>query len=460
MSRAPGVIALTALLAAGAAAQEVPTLAPGPGALEALVARVDGELAQRGDPGPAFGIWISPEAALLSQAFETVLLARLGARGVLPERIVAADAEDAERAARARGLNALLRLELTVAQRQVLARGDLIATRENFWSGRAATRPPTPAATLVLSVPADARAYALALPGGAGAAPVTVQRLATFPAPTAGVSAADLDGDGRPELVALVDARLHVLSGTGAPLAGFDPGATWARSRTPCREPHAVISPGPGERELSVFSCAFAQGLRLRRSGTGELERTAMLDAPEFRFGDRRASASVEPGVAAVGAQWRLDDGRTLTWSAPVVEQAAARGQTDVQHGLLLHADGSATYLPDLGRPEQRLRLEVLATASTLVDVRGDGMVALATTSASVHPEKDALSLRALPGATTADRAPLAEPIPLPGRAMQLLAVDLDGDGAQELVAGSWLADGTSELLLIRFAPGAGARTP
>lgn len=450
---------LAALLASGATAQ-APNAASTPGAIEALVLRVDAELERQDDLGAALGVWISPDAGLLSQAFETALLAHLGARGRQPQRLVAVDAGDAERAARESGLHALLRLEPSVASRQLLVRGDLLGTRENFWSGRATTRPVTPAATLVFTAPADAQVLALALPRGAGTAPITVERLATFTDPTAGLAAADLDGDGRPELVALVGDRVHVLSGSGTALATFEPGAAHARSRTPCREPYAVLSPGPGDGALSVFSCAWEEGLRLQRSGSGELTRTAVLQAPDFQLGDRRATAPLESGVAARKAHWRLDDGRELTWPGPVVEHATARGANDVQLGLLLHADGSATFLPDLAQPERRVRLTSLATASTLVDLHGDGTVALATTSPSVHPEKDVLTLLPLPGATPDEGAQLREPVSLPGAAMQLLAVDLDGDGAQELVVGCWRPDGTSELLRVRFARSEGGRTP
>ena len=87
-------------------------------------------------------------------------------------------------------------------------------------------------------------------------------------------------------------------------------------------------------------------------------------------------------------------------------------------------------------------------------------MPEVAITSTKFFPDGDELRVLSLAAAENLQSrgAPVIEATPLwrastpRGRAMVSAVGDLDGDGADELLLGAWLSDGTGEIQVVRRA--------
>lgn len=378
---------------------------------------------------------VSAPTPELARGFFAALAPELSAVGLSALPLEAAPSE-AERAAVAAGGRTLMRVALSVERGLFSARGDLFRVRPNFWSGALRTRS-GPGAALASSTEVDAHALALAAPLlDSPTGPLTPLRLlpsalVLLPTPTAALAAADLDADGRDEVVVLTDRELQIFSPTGTLLARRSLRELPATA-TPCREPYGVLTVA-GAR-VAYFSGRQGHGEWVELQGR-QLIPVGPLDHPVVTAGATRLEGTWTPGQNTF---------RLPALPAPVVHAATFLGATGAQL-LAVMPDGTGSWLW-LDSARAPVPLASLGAASALVDLDGDGHPELATTSADFLPRPDAVRV------TDAGQTVLWE-VPLErGRILQLVPADLDGDRQPELVAGVWLPDGTAELRVLRRA--------
>jgi len=346
---------------------------------------------------------------------------------------------EAERAARAAGARSLLRVTLSAERGLLTARGDLFRVQPNFWSGAAGTRS-GPGAAIATSTEVDAHALALAAPlldpraGPPTALTLAAAPLALLPAQTAALAAADLDSDGRDELLVLTGTELRVLGPTGALLARRSLREVPATG-LPCREPFGSLTVVPGSpARIGYFSAQRGRGEWVELSGR-ELRPVGPLEQPLLLAGSTRVE-----GVWTAGQNtFRLPQ-----LPEPVVHAALFVGASGAQV-LAVQPDGNGSWWW-LGREQPPVALSALGTATTLVDLDGDGSAEIATTSSDFAPQPERVRV------TDAGQAVLWEVELERGRILQLVSADLDGDHRPELVAAVWLPDGTAELRVLRGA--------
>ena len=394
---------------------------------------------------------LSGGSAELRRAFGTLLASRLAAQQLGPV-VLEVPPERAEATAREQGARSLARLRLDLEGGELVARGDVLGTWVNFWSGRTPTRPPKPAAAVAVGVEADAAVLALAAVGtpstgtpGPGSSqqkrPIRLLGavFARLETPLAALAAGDLDGDGRDEVAALTAHEVVVFGVDGRILARRELEGTAATATT--REPFGAVAVLAGPPRLAVWSTRYARGevLVLDRA-KGTLRPSGTLEAAPLGTSERGAFV---PGQTVFAPEVKLADGRALTVPAPFGAASFAAPRM-----LFVHADGTAAlYARPASAPA---RLSGLGVGSALGDLDGDGTPELLTTSPQLQPSPEVLRVLSL-----ATDAPMAhEPLwqgALPaGRALNVVTADLDGDKRREVLVGSWKPDGTSELFLLR----------
>ncbi len=396
----------------------------------ALAAQVAGSGAES-----PLAVSVSAPTPELARGFFAALAPELSRVGLSALPLEAAPPE-AERAAVAAGGRTLMRVALSVERGLFSARGDLFRVRPNFWAGVSGTRS-GPGAALASSTEVDAHALALAAPllqapeGLLAPLRLLPSALVLLPSPTAALAAADLDGDGRDEVVVLTDRELQLFSPTGTLLARRSLRELPA-SATPCREPFGVLAVSGAQ--VGYFSGRHGRGEWVELQGR-QLTVVGPLERPVVAVGATRLEGTWTPGQNTF---------RIAPLPAPVVHAATFLGPTGAQV-LAVLPDGTGSWLwPDSSRAP--VPLSALGAASALVDLDGDGQPELATTSAEFLPRPDVVRV------TDAGQAVLWE-VPLErGRILQLVPADLDGDRQPELVAGVWLPDGTAELRVLRRA--------
>jgi hypothetical protein len=390
----------------------------------------------------------SPE---LRRAFGTLLAARLSALNLGPV-VLDVSPERAEATAREQGARSLARLTLDVEGGELVARGDVLGTWVNFWSGRTPTRPPKPAAAVAEGVEADAAVLALAavsapsqgvVGNGAQQQRRPVRLLgavfARLEAPLGALAAGDLDGDGRDEVAVLTEKEVVVFGADGKVLARRE--LEGAASSAVTREPFGALAVLPGPPRLAVWSTRYARGEALvLDKAKGTLRPSGPLEAVPLGSAERGAFV---PGQTAFAPEVRLADGRALTVPAPFVTASITPPRM-----LFVHADGTASlYVRPTSPP---VKLPGLGAGSALADLDGDGAPELLTTSTQLQPTPDALRVLSLMPDSPMSHEPLWQGSLPPGRALYVVTADLDGDKRREVLVGSWKPDGTSELFLLR----------
>lgn len=455
MSRALAAALLLAALPAPAA--NLSPRQPDPGApsapampaLERLAQAVAADVRAL-QPEPPVALYLSGGTPELRRAFGTLLASRLASARLGPVVLEAPSPEAAESLAREQGTRALVRLTLGVEAGELRARGDVFSTWVNFWSGRTATRAPSPSGAIAQSVEADAAALALAAVESQHAPGTTPEEprpprllgalLARLPSPPAALAAGDLDGDGKDEVAALTERAVFVFAADGhlvaeLSLEGLPPGPA------PTREPFGALAVLSGPPRLAAFSTRFAQGAVLALE-SGSLHEVSRLEVAPL---GADAHGGFVPGQTAFAAEVRLGAGEQRLAGVPARFTTFSSANSRL---LLVHPDGSASFF---SRPTVApLLLSGLGAGSALGDLDGDGTPELLTTSPELNPSPDVLRVFKTNGSDPTAHEPLWQG-PLPsGRALQVVTANLDGDKHREVVVGLTQADGTGELFLLR----------
>ncbi len=426
MTLATAVAALTASWLSAASARP----------LDALAERLAPMLGER--CGSA-ALYVRGSTPALSRGAVTALLGRLGAGRTLVE-LKAESPELAEAAARAQALRCLVRVDLSIEGDALVARGDVLSTWVNFWSGNDATRAAEPAAVIALELPVDAATLALAAPSNppsAAAFKLSAARLAQLSSAPVAVAAGDLDGDGVAEVAVLTEDEVVLLSREGKGLARFDLTAL-PLSRTPCREPLGALAiVGP---RVAFFSARRAHGMFLAFRN-GKLEPMGALERP--MLGEGIAGAWL-PGQNAYAA---LSQGETAWRGADPVVTVSARTHKGLGQYLFVLADGTASLTQ--GWNGVATRWKALGAGSALADLDGDGRPEVVTSAPAHKPKPESLRVLRGPDEPPAATLELGET-----RVLAVAGAELNGAPGDELLVGAWSPDGKGELLLVqRTAP-------
>lgn len=415
--------------------------APQGSALERASAEVTARFLAEGFEAPV-GVYVEGNLAPLSRAFATVVMGRLAQAKQAPVPVLARDAGEAEQVARQLGAGSLLRLTVGLEAPRLVVRGDALSTWVNVWSGRTPTRT-GPGAAFAVSVDADLEAltFAGAPPATAGR-PLELQvgvlaRLAAWPG---ALAVADLDGDQKAEVVALVDEALVLLAADGSVRGRAE--LSSGPALRPTREPWGLLDV-VGNRVL-VHSSRREKPERFAWTKEGWRS-----EGPVDAVTTASLVLTPRPGFTSYAAEFTWA-GKALTGGAPV-QQLSLFGPM----ALLVSPEGGA----------QVLRGHALGTrvsgagASVLGDLDGDGTAEVVVTGAKTVGDGD--EVRVVPLGTfeaaqarngAASELTATWQRKLDGRAVVAATGDLDGDGADEVVLGTWRSDGASELLVLRRA--------
>ncbi|MDC0709325.1 VCBS repeat-containing protein [Stigmatella sp. ncwal1] len=444
---------VTLLLSTLTAAPSTPAPPQGPPSVERLAQLVADAVHAQAPEAPV-AIHLSGSSPEMRRALGTLLASRLATLELGPVVLESSTPEAAEELAREKGARALVRLTLSLEEGALHARGDVLGTWVNFWSGRTPSRPPGPAAAVTQAVEADAGALTLAAvspQGMASATPMTVlsgprqvrlmgAALVQLDQPPAALAAGDLDGDGRDEVAVLTHRAVSVYASDGRLLARRDIEGI-PLSATPPREPFGVVAVLPQPPRLAAWSAHFAHGeVLLFDRAKGTLRPIGALDTAPLGAHER---ASFTPGRTTFAPEVRLDEGQMLPVPAPFVSASLASPQL-----LFVHADGSGSLYPRATTPP--IRMQGLGAGSALGDVDGDGRPELLTTSPQLFPNPDTLRVHALLGDDPMAHSPLWQSTLPVGRALQVVTADLDLDHRREVLVGLWHPDGTGEVFLMR----------
>jgi hypothetical protein len=375
------------------------------------------------------GLVVEPASSSLARALGSTLSSRLSDRHLSTVPIVASSPNEGERIARAMRLRSLVHLSVAVEGFQLVARGDAISTWVNFWSGRVPTRNGRGFA-LAAKAAADAVAYTLAAHPGTNAVtrrPLTrltltkIVRLAEVPA---AIELCDVNADGRREVVTLVGETLLAHTPTGELVLSLP--LTQPRARRPSREPFGALVCEGGALTVWSSGRTLPERFDLKTTASRSLE-TVSVGSLVLR---------PENGVNRFG--------RAASWNGQeVLFPASPQSVTFAgQLGLVVFDDGSGTLLRDasLGR-----RVVDLGSGSVLADLDGDGGAELIATSRRSDRAADELRVFSLTSTefSSNDEWSLSTSIPalrqgVEGSVITSAAGDLDGDGVDEIVLGTW----------------------
>lgn len=392
------------------------------------------------------GVYVEGSPAPVSRAVGSLVMARLAEQRQAPVPVVARDATEAEKLAREQRLGALVRLTVTLEAPRLVVRGDALSTHVNFWSGAAATRS-GPAVAVLASVDADLEALTMA--GAAPTPPTAVKPLellpgllARTPQVPAAVTIADVDGDHRGEIIALVGETIVTWSSDGRLRSRTE--LSGAASTRPTRDPFGFVAVNGGRltawssrREKPEVFTWLREGWR--SAGAAE---TLSVGA---------VSLTPRPGLASFQGEF--------TWAGKTVKWPDALAQTS-QHGVLMLGVGPAGTAAIARGQTPATTLTGVGSGSALADLDGDGSPEVVVTNARATGDVDEVRVLSL-GAFESTQARGGQITEAPtlwlrrleGRAVLAASGDLDGDSVDEVVLGIWREDGTGELAVLRRLP-------
>ena len=324
--------------------------------LERLALEVSRSVSEAGFEGP-IGVYVEGSPAPASRAVGSMVMASLAARRLAPVPVTARDATEAERFAREQGLRSLVRLTVSLEPPKLVVRGDALNTWVNFWSGSAPTRT-GPAAAVVSMVDADLEALTLvgaSAPTSTRPLELNLGVLAKLTAVPAALAIADLDGDHRAEVIALVGDGLVTWSADGRQKGRTELSAPL--STRPSREPFGLLAFSNGK--------LLAWSSRRDRAESFTWQRDAWRPAG---LGDAPARGpvmfSARPGFASFGKEltWA---GKPVNWPEPIAQFALFGALA-----LGISPTGTAAIARGLAPTSQ---LTGVGSGSTLADLDGDG---------------------------------------------------------------------------------------
>ncbi|WP_407659965.1 FG-GAP repeat domain-containing protein [Hyalangium gracile] len=405
-------------------------------------------------PEPPVALHLSSPSAELQRAFGTLLASRLASLELGAVVLDAPSPEAAENLARDRGARSLVRLTVSVQSGELSARGDVLGTWVNFWSGRTPTRPATPAAALAQVVEADAGALALAALSPLTSSSTSMTAVSSGPrqvrlmgavlvrleqAPAA-LAAGDLDGDNKDEVIVLTERAVSVYADDGRLLAQRELDGI-PLSPSPPREPFGMVAVIPQPPRLAAWSARYSHGevLVLDRV-KGALRPIGPLDTAPLGASER---GTFTAGQTTFTPEVRLGEGRILTVPAPFTAASIVPPRM-----LFVHLDGSASLYPRATAPA--IRIPGIGAGSALGDLDGDGTPELITTSSQLFPVPDVVRVYPLSGDDPTSHGVLWQSALPPGRALHVVTADLDGDRQREVLVGLWHPDGSGEVFLMR----------
>jgi len=388
----------------------------------------------------------------LVQVLEGQVLGKLNARGFrsVTRAKAGLDAEGRRRIARKSGAELLLDLEAVVDQGYLHLRGGLEPTDHLIWRDIISPQQGTLSHLHArVRVDAEVRAYL----GRVRSGPLRLSpRIYDFAGrQVLALAAADVDGDGRVELLALQPRTVTVLK--------LKQGARgWAKAlMASLRSPLAGMSPrrvmgalvaqdldGDGRAEVLARSSELEKGARLTFDGNQLIPQGDFWGYPLFTEGD---GAGVAKGVTCRAVAGKdLLDGATLSSGAgasgrpplPTAFYGMVRVQVPRQQGGPLSYYGVAEQSGRLRIFEGALTRQVaeLPTAGVafdLADLDDDGSLELITSDANGPDKEDRVTIYRLSG----HHGPQItwRGARLGGRVTALTHGDLDGDGKLEVVA-------------------------
>lgn len=404
----------------------------------------------------------------LAAAIRRLLAARVARKGFRSQAIWPASLArgGAEARARAEGYELLLDGTVALVGGQLHLRAELVATDALIW--RDVRYPGSGAiAHLHASVRADAEVRAF----GGGAPPPAMafveQRVAFGARRVLAAAAADLDGDGLTELVVLHPGAVAVLRVSNAQPRGIEavttfslppPLAAWSPRRTVGTLRIADLD-GDGRPELLARSSRVAQAVILAYDGKALVARGSW---PEFPLLTGVGAGGLA-GVRGAALEAGRDTFAGATFgAAPGRPEKAAPGLPARFYALQAAvvsergggARGYAALVDDAGRlslrDEALLRelaaLPAVGLAFDLVDLEDDGELDLVTTEPSSEGEPDGLTVYRL---RAGKLRPRWRSTKIDGRIVAVTHGVLDSSGRRALIAVLVEPKGKLSLLLV-----------
>ncbi len=393
------------------------------------------------------GVFVEGNSVPVSRAVGSLVMARLAEQRQAPVPVIARDATEAEKLARAQGLGSLLRLTVSLEAPKLVVRGDALSTHVNFWSGLAPTRS-GPALAVVSSVDADLEALTMAgapvAPPTAAARPFDVLSFTlakTAQVPSA-ITVADLDGDHRGELIALVGETVFTWASDGklrnkTELSG-------ALSTRPTRDPFGFVAVNGGRLTAWSSRRDKPESFTWLREGWRSSGAAESLLAGAVTLTPRPGYASFHSELSWAGKTVKWPDALAhISQSGTLLLGVAPNGLASIARG-----QAPATQVTGVG------------SGSALGDLDGDGSPEVVVTSARTWGDSDEVRVVSLGAFESAQargghvsEAPALWQRKLDGRAIVAASGDLDGDAVDEVVLGVWREDGSGELVVLRRAP-------